>query len=82
VRHPANRTVGRWHNCSQGELFEIRENAGGFVPLPKRWVVERTHGWNERARRLLMHHDVLPEVSETWVWRAGARILLRRLTTV
>ena len=29
-----------------------------------------------------MHYDVLPEVSETWVWLAGARILLPRLTTV
>ena len=23
----------------------------GFVPLRKRWVVERAHAWNERARR-------------------------------
>jgi hypothetical protein len=35
----------------------------------------------ERARRLIMHHDVRTDVSETWVWLAEARILLRRLTT-
>jgi transposase len=59
----------------------VAANADGFVPLPKRWVVERTHAWNERARRLIMHHDRLPLVSETWVWLAEARILLRLTTT-
>ena len=81
VRHPGNRTVGRWIDAAQPDLFEIRANADGFVPLPKRWVVERTHAWNERARRLIMHHDVRTDVSETWVWLTEARILLRRLTT-
>ena len=80
VRHPANRTVGRWANDQQPDLFEVREHPDGFVPLPKRWVVERTHAWNERARRLIMHHDVLTEVSEAWTWLAEARMLLRRLT--
>jgi hypothetical protein len=23
----------------------------GFIPLPKRWVVERTNAWHGRARR-------------------------------
>jgi hypothetical protein len=53
----------------------------GFVVMPKRWVVERTHAWNERARRLIMHHDRLFAVSEAWVSLAEARILARRLTT-
>ena len=44
-------------------------------------VVERTHAWNERARRLVMHHDRLTEVSEAWVWLTEGRMLLRRLTT-
>ena len=82
VRHPANRTVGRWQCAEQGELFPVSTNADGFVALPKRWVVERTHGWNERARRLIMHHDRRPDVSETWVWLAEARLLLRRLDTM
>jgi transposase len=52
----------------------------GFTVLPKRWVVERTHAWNELARRLIMHHDRLTDVSEAWVWLAEARILAGRLT--
>ena len=80
VRHPGNRKPGRWHDASQADLFTIEANAQGFVVLAKRWVVERTHAWNERARRLIMHHDRLSAVSEAWVWLTEARMLLRRLT--
>lgn len=81
VRHPANRNVGRWVDARQPDLFTVESDAKGFVVLAKRWVVERTHAWNERARRLVMHHDRLPQVAETWVWLTEARLLLRRLTT-
>lgn len=81
IRHPANKNGGRWCHAGQGELFPVQADTKGFVVLPKRWVVERTHAWNERARRLIMHHDRLASVSEAWVWLAEARMLLRRLTT-
>jgi transposase len=80
VRHPANRQIGRWAAEGQEDLFSTQATATGFTVLPKRWVVERTHAWNERARRLIMHHDRLTTVSETWVWLAEARLLARRLT--
>ena len=81
VRHPANKNVGRWAHPDQTDLFTVHANANGFVVLPKRWVVERTHAWNERARRLVMHHDRLASVAEAWVWLTEGRMLLRRLTT-
>lgn len=81
VRHPANRNVGRWVNDKQPDLFVVEADAKGFVVLAKRWVVKRTHAWNERARRLVMHHDRLTHVPETWIWLSLARLLLRRLTT-
>jgi len=81
VRHPANKQVGRWQVGDQHELFALSVDASGFTVLPKRWVVERTHAWNERSRRLIMHHDRLVAVSEAWIWLAEARLLMRRLTT-
>ena len=51
----------------------------GFVVQPKRWVVERTHAWNERARRLMAHHDRSNWAAVAWVWLAQARILATRL---
>ncbi len=81
VRHPANKNVGRWAHKDQPDLFTVQADANGFVVLAKRWVVERTHAWNERSRRLVMHHDRLSSVSEAWVWLTEARVLMRRLTT-
>ncbi len=62
VRHPANRNVGRWTHPEQPDLFTVEANADGFVVLPKRWLVERTHAWNERSRRLMMHRGHLSHV--------------------
>ena len=81
VRHPANKKTGRWAPVEQMDLFTVNADAKGFVVLAKRWIVERTHAWNDRARRLVMHHDRLAFVSEAWVWLTEARLLLRRLTT-
>lgn len=79
IRGPNNRRTGQW--CSeQGDLFTVTPAPTGFVVMPKRWVVERTHAWNERAWRLIMHHDWLFAVSEAWVWLDEARILVRQLT--
>lgn len=80
VRHPRNATVGRWLVPGQPDLFTQAQSRKPFVVLPKRWVVERTHAWIERARRLVMHHDRRTDVAETWVWLAQARMLATRLT--
>lgn len=80
VRHPDNANVGQWCTPNQEDLFTRQPDAKGFIVLPKRWVVERTHAWIEKARRLVMHHDRRVEVSEAWVWLAASRQLLNRLT--
>jgi putative transposase len=79
VRHPGNGNVGCWH-LAQVDLFDTAPPTG-FVVLPKRWVVERTHAWTERSRRLIMHHDRAVSTAVAWVWLAEARMLARRLTT-
>lgn len=76
VRRPGNRLTGSLHDAQQS-LWQ--EPVQGFVALPKRWVVERTHAWNERWRRMVMHHDRKTSTSVAWVWLAEARILLSRL---
>ena len=78
VRHPANGAVGRWQDAGQQSLFPVTK---GFVVLPKRWVVERTHAWNDRSRRLAKDHDRRIDVGESWIWLTEARLLVRRLTT-
>ena len=55
VRHPGIRSTGTWQDAQQPLWPEVV--AKGFVVQAKRWVVGRTHAWNERARRLMAHHD-------------------------
>lgn len=78
VRRPGNRSTGALHDPQQSLWPAL---TAGFVVLPKRWVVERTHAWNERWRRMVMHHDRKTSVCTAWVWFAEARILLGRLAT-
>ena len=77
VRHPGNRSTGTWQDAQQPLWPEVV--AKGFVVQAKRWVVERTHAWNERARRLIAHHDRSRWAPVAWVWLAEARILASRL---
>lgn len=64
VRRPGNHSTGTLHDPQQS-LWQ--EPLRGFVVLPKRWVVERTHAWNERWRRMVMHHDRKTSTSAAWV---------------
>ena len=38
------------------------EAKGGFVLLPRRWVVERSFAWATRFRRLAKDHERLPSI--------------------
>ena len=55
------------------------EQTKGFVLLKKRWVVERTFGWLMNCRRLVRDYELLPETSETFIYLAMIRIMVRRL---
>lgn len=80
VRHPHNRAVGRLAERGQ-QQFEFGSDCRAFVPLPKRWAVERTNAWNDRPRRLAKDQERTTESSTAWIWFANARLLLRRLAT-
>ena len=51
----------------------------GFQVLKKRWVVERTFGWLMHCRRLVRDYERLPETSETFIYIAMIRVMVRRL---
>ena len=50
-----------------------------FTVLPRRWVVERTIAWIGRYRRLSKDDEYLLESSETMIYLAMTRLMLRRL---
>ena len=75
IRRP--RKAGAWTDATGPPPTAL---SAPFPILPRRWVVERTHAWIERPRRLSKDYDRRPDVSAAWVWLAETRILLRRLT--
>jgi transposase len=51
----------------------------GFVPLPRRWVVERTHAWITGHRRMARDYERLPTHSEAMIKWAMIGLMARRL---
>lgn len=51
----------------------------GFVVLPKRWIVERTFAWLGWNRLLSKEYERLTQTSESDVYIASIRLMLRRL---
>ena len=60
IRGQNNGRVGQWRS-EQGDLFTVVPAPTGFVVVPRRWVVERTHARNERvidhAPRSVAHRE-------------------------
>ncbi len=50
-----------------------------FIVLPKRWVVERTFAWLSHQRRLSKDYEVFEQTSETLIYLAMTRLMLRRI---
>lgn len=67
-----------WHI----EVSNRPEGAVGFVPLRKRWVVERTNAWNGRDRRNSKDYERRVESSESMIRISNIRIMLGRLAPV
>jgi len=61
------------------QVVSRAEGVTGFVPLPKRWVVERTLAWLGRYRRLGRDHERLAETSTAMVQLSALHHTLRRL---
>jgi putative transposase len=61
------------------EIVKRSDQVKGFHVLPRRWVVERTFGWLGRFRRLSKDYEGLTSTSETMVYAAMIRLMIRRL---
>jgi putative transposase len=62
------------------EIAAKPESAKGFVPLKKRWVVERTFGWMNFFRRLDKDFERNTDNSVSMIYLAQIQVILNRLT--
>lgn len=78
-----NHSLNKWltENRSDWHIEVSIRPAGseGFVPLWKRWVVERTNAWNGRDRRNSKDYERLVQSSEAMICNSNIRLMLRRL---
>jgi putative transposase len=61
------------------EVQKRPKEAQGFVLLPKRWVVERTHAWHGRCRRHSRDYERYTTSSEAMIRLTAIGGMLRRL---
>lgn len=61
------------------EIVTRPQGQQGFVVLPKRWIVERTFAWLGWNRILSKEYERLTQTSESDVYIASIRLMLRRL---
>jgi putative transposase len=50
-----------------------------FTVLKRRWVVERTFAWIGRNRRMSKDYEYLTQTSESFIYAAMSRLMLKRL---
>ena len=56
------------------------DSRAGFVPIPKRWIVEQVNGTLMLHRRLTREYETREASSESRTWWASTANLVRRLT--
>jgi putative transposase len=61
------------------EVVSKPEGQEGFIPLPRRWVVERFFGWLTHCRRLVRDYERNPAYSEAWIHLASLHRMLKLL---
>ena len=75
-------TLLEWALLRLRLVLEVVKRAAeqkGFAVLPRRWVVERTFAWLSFHRRLSKDYECFPKTSETLIYIAMTRLMLRRL---
>lgn len=55
------------------------ESAQGFVPVAKRWVVERTIAWTNYFRRIVKDYEYTLSSSVNWLYLANIQLMLQRI---
>jgi putative transposase len=79
VDHAYNGDIVRETEAETGIVIEVTSrdaNAKGFVPEPKRWVVEQSFGCNTHRRQLAKEYDKTTASSEAWFYLGSVQRIL------
>ena len=60
------------------EIIKRNDSLKMFIPVPKRWIVERTFSWLNRIRRLSKDYERKAESAEAWLYLSMSILMLKR----
>ncbi len=81
VRHP-RKITHVWAPPDAVIAWDTLLPPSGFRVLPRRWVVERTFSWCSQSRRLSKDYERVCATSETMIYIAMMRLMIRRLARI
>lgn len=58
------------------------ESTKGFVPVAKRWVIERTISWTNFFRRIVKDYEYTVSSSVAWILLANIQLMLQRIRPI
>nr|WP_317042377.1 transposase [Spirosoma fluviale] len=68
-----------WRGLRGAASVARPESARGFVPVAKRWVVERTIAWTNFFRRIVKDYEYTLSSSVNWLYLANIQLMLQRI---
>lgn len=74
-----NKALGAW--SIDFEKASRAESQKGFVPVAKRWVVERSISWTNFFRRLVKDYEYTLSSAINWLYLANIQIMLQRISS-
>lgn len=73
-----NKALAEWDIAF--EKASRAESQKGFVPVAKRWVVERSIAWTNFFRRLVKDYEYTLSSAVNWLYLANSQIMLQRIS--
>ena len=72
-------TVKRLLRCDLDVVLRSDKHTDRFLPMPKRWIVERTFSWLENFRRLTIDYEYRADTHEAMLQVAAIKLFLNKI---
>ncbi len=63
------------------KIEKAEKGQSGFVPVPARWIIERSNAWMERCKILVKNYEKTLKNANTKIQLCFLRIALRSLSS-
>ena len=73
--------IKRIYTSTGWQMISIKRTIKkAFVPLPQRWIVERTFAWINKSRRMSKDYEYRLQSSEAMIYLSMIKLMTKRLS--